>query len=150
MLYGAAVANDSSPLPTTGDPASPINAPHLQQRWGLGDVTLGFVVGQAGGLVLMTLILAVTGRTLDEIDDLPLALVALAQVGLWLGLLGVPLLATRRKGHGGIADLGLRGRLEDAWKSPSTRGSAHPAWRLVIVGLVAWRCCDYRSTLGRP
>ena len=116
MLYGAAVANERSPSPTTGGAASPEGDLRLRPRWGLGDVALGFVVGQVGGLVLMTLILAITGRSPDEIDDLPLALVALAQVGLWLGLLGVPLLATRRKGNGVITDLGLRGRWEDAWK----------------------------------
>lgn len=79
-------------------------------------MAVGFAIGQVGGLVLMTLILSATGRSGNAIDDLPLALVALAQVGLWLGLLGAPLVATRRKGGGLIPDLGLRVRWEDAWK----------------------------------
>ena len=64
----------------------------------------------------MSAILWATGRSQSEVDDLPLALVALAQVGLWLGLLGVPVLMTRTKGNGLVADLGLSARLEDAWK----------------------------------
>ena len=86
------------------------------QNWGLGDAVLGFAVGQLGGLVLMSLILAATGRSADDIDDLPLALTAVAQVGLWLGLLGVPLVATTRKGNGVVQDLGLRARWPDLWQ----------------------------------
>ena len=91
-------------------------APARDRRWGLGDVVVGFVVGQVGGLVMMSAILAATGRSFDEVDDLPLALVAVAQAGLWLGLLGVPVLAARVKGNGLTADLGLAARWEDAWK----------------------------------
>ena len=64
----------------------------------------------------MSAILWATGRSQTEVDDLPLALVALAQVGLWLGLLGVPVVVTHTKGNGLVADLGLSARLEDAWK----------------------------------
>jgi membrane protease YdiL (CAAX protease family) len=95
---------------------APTEVPADGRRWGLGDAVLGFVVGQVGGLVLMSVLLSATGRTIDEVDDLPLSLLAIAQVGLWVGLLGVPLLATWRKGHGVVADLGLRARWADAWK----------------------------------
>ena len=96
----------------TAPPEVPSQAP----RWGLGDAALGFVVGQVGGVVLMTVILSATGRTFEEVDDLPLSLMAIAQVGLWLGLLGVPLVATWRKGRGVVTDLGLRAGWEDAWR----------------------------------
>jgi uncharacterized protein len=85
------------------------------RRWGLGDVALGFVVGQLGGLFLTVVLLSATGRSLDDVDDLPLALVALSQAGLWIGLLGAPLVATRLKGNGLVRDLGLRARGADAW-----------------------------------
>lgn len=87
-----------------------------RQRWGLGDVVLGFVVGQVGGLLVISLVRAVTGRGPGEADDLPLGWVAVAQVGLWLGLLGAPVVATGTKGIGLVRDLQVRGRLEDLWK----------------------------------
>lgn len=102
-----------------GKASVPVSEPDTvmrDRRWGLGDVVLGFVVGQLGGLVMMSAILAATDRSPDEIDELSLGLVAVAQVGLWLGLLGVPLVATRLKGNGLVADLGLAWRREDIWK----------------------------------
>jgi uncharacterized protein len=95
---------------------APTEVPAGGRRWGLGDAVLGFVVAQVGGLILLSVVLAASGRSIDEVDDLPLSLVAVSQIGLWLGLLGVPLLATMRKGNGVVADLGLRARWADAWK----------------------------------
>ena len=45
-------------------------------------------------------------------DALTIGEVALLQIPLWLGLLGVPLLATRMRGNGPVVDLGwwMRGR----------------------------------------
>ena len=103
-------------------------------RWGLGDVLAGFVVGQIGGLVMMSAILAATGRSLEEVDDLPLALVAVAQAGLWLGLLGAPLLATRTKGNGLVVDLGFAARWEDVWKG----GLIGVVTQIALVPLLYW------------
>lgn len=47
-------------------------------------------------------------------DELPLTVVALTQIPLWAGYLGVPWLASRRKGHGLVADFALRMRWSDA------------------------------------
>ena len=95
--------------------AAPVDG-QRPQTWGLGDAALGFIVGQVGGLVLLSLMLSATGRGAEDIDDLPLALTAVAQTGLWFGLLGVPLVATARKGNGVVRDLGLRIRWSDAWR----------------------------------
>ncbi len=51
----------------------------------------GWVVGQVGSLAAVAVILGATGRSVEDLDDLPLSVLALAQTGLWLGLLGVPL-----------------------------------------------------------
>lgn len=84
-------------------------------RWGLGDAAAGFVVSLLGGQVAITAILGATGRSFEDLDELPLSLVALGQMGLWLGLLGAPVLATRLKGRGMVTDLGFRGRWSDIW-----------------------------------
>ena len=79
----------------------------VSPRWGLGDALVGFVAG----LMLSTLVasawLGVTGET-----DLDLAGRGVSQLGLWTGLAGAALLASRRKGAGRMAvdfGLGMRG-----------------------------------------
>lgn len=70
----------------------------VQHTWGLGDVGLGLVAG----LVLSTLFgglwLGLSGS-----DELSLAGRAFGQVGLWVGLVGCVVLASRRKGTGSLA-----------------------------------------------
>ncbi|MEO7428065.1 MAG: CPBP family intramembrane glutamic endopeptidase [Acidimicrobiales bacterium] len=90
--------------------------PTASRRWGLGDVVLGFTIGLTGSQIALAGILSATGRSVEQVDELPLSLVAVAQLGLWFGLLGVPLVATRLKGNGIVADLHLRARLGDAWR----------------------------------
>jgi membrane protease YdiL (CAAX protease family) len=75
-------------------------------RWGLGDAALGFVLGLVGGAVASGVVLALSGA--DDIEDLSLGWLAVAQVGLWFGLLGVPLAAAKLKGNGPVSDYGLR------------------------------------------
>jgi membrane protease YdiL (CAAX protease family) len=77
-------------------------------RWGLGDAILGWVVAQVGGFVAAGIALSVSGEGPDGFEDLSLAWVAVAQAGLWVGLLGAPWLASRLKGHGIVRDFGLR------------------------------------------
>lgn len=86
-----------------------MTAPERQAdvRWGLGDAALGWVLGFLGGAVSSAVVLAINGGATD-FDDLSLAWVAVAQLGLWFGLLGVPLLAARLKGNGPVRDYGLR------------------------------------------
>jgi CAAX protease family protein len=83
-------------------------------RWGFGDVLIGWLVAQVGGLFAFGIVVAVTGVDADSSDDLSLGWIAVAQVGLWAGLLGVPWLAARLKGNGLVRDFGLRFKASDA------------------------------------
>lgn len=89
------------PPPPAPDPRPP--------RWGLGD----FLVGVFGGYALASLAAAVwvalTGET-----ELSLAGQAFSQAGLWTGMVGASLIASRRKGAGTLAeDFGFRVRWSD-------------------------------------
>lgn len=114
--------------------AAPADAELQPRRWGLGDVILGFTIGLVGSQVVLAVILAATDRTIDQVDELPLSLVAVAQMGLWFGLLGVPLIATRRKGNGLVADVHLRARLGDAWRG----GALGVVLQVVALPLLYW------------
>jgi membrane protease YdiL (CAAX protease family) len=90
-------------------PSEPEEPPARPPRWGLGD----FVVGVIGGYALASLVavawLAATGE-----DQLSLAGQAVSQVGLWTGMVGTALVASRRKGAGRLRDdFGLRLRWPD-------------------------------------
>jgi membrane protease YdiL (CAAX protease family) len=67
----------------------------------------GILIGVVASNIAFAIVIVATGRTIDETDDLPLSLVALLQVPLWLGLLGVPLWVSARKGSGTRIDYGL-------------------------------------------
>ena len=114
--------------------AAPAGVPSRPRTWGLGDVVLGFSVGLIGAQVVLAAILGATDRTVDQVDELPLSLVAVAQMGLWLGLLGAPIVATRLKGNGLVADLHLRARLTDLW----TGGLSGAGLQLVALPLLYW------------
>ena len=83
-------------------------------RWGLGDAALGWVLAQVGGAIAAVIVLAINDDTTD-FEDLSLAWVAVAQLGLWVGMLGVPLVASKLKGHGPVQDYGLR---SEGWDAP--------------------------------
>lgn len=70
-------------------------------RWGLGDVAVGLVPFVLGALTLL-------GGS-EETDPSVGSLVAGSML-YWLFLIGVPVVATARKGNGAVADLGLRFR----------------------------------------
>ena len=109
-------------------------APARTPGWGLGDVALGFAIGLVSAQLVLVAVLAATGRTVDEVDELPLSLVAVAQMGLWVGLLGAPLVATNLKGNGLVADLRLRARLGDAWRG----GGIGVLLQLIALPLLYW------------
>lgn len=90
-------------------------APLADRRWGLGDAAAGWVAVQVLGGVWAGVVLAATGHRGTDPDSLPLDVVALAQLGLAGAMLAVPFAVTRWKGHGIVADLGLRARLPDLW-----------------------------------
>lgn len=77
-------------------------------RWGLPDALIGFMIGLVASSIAGEIVLSATGR--DDLDGLSLGTVALLQVPLWLGLAGWPVLVSRRKGNGPVADYGLHSR----------------------------------------
>jgi uncharacterized protein len=97
------------------EPDQTVTAPAAadQVRWGLGDAVVGWVLGLVGGALVGGLVLAATG--VDEFDDVSLGWVAVAQLGLWVGLLGVPLVVAKTKGNGLVRDFGLRVTGRDVW-----------------------------------
>jgi membrane protease YdiL (CAAX protease family) len=113
---------------------APSAASPVTSRWGLGDVLLGFATAQLGGLLATSAVLSASGRSIDEIDELPLSLVALSQVGLWVGLLGVPWAVTRLKGRGLVADLQLRIERRDLWQG----GLLGALLQIPVLPLLYW------------
>jgi uncharacterized protein len=91
-----------------GRPAAP--APDV--RWGMGDAVVGNLLIWLGSAFAFSLAVGVFGP--QVLDELPLWQVALFQVPVWVGFLGVPLWATHRKGRRSLAeDFGLRMRWID-------------------------------------
>lgn len=82
-------------------------------RWGMGDAVAGWLLSQVGGAVTFSLAMALSGTGSRDPDELSLGWVAAGQLGLWLGFLGVPWLASRTKGNGIVRDFGLRGERRD-------------------------------------
>ena len=111
----------------TAAPAD-LDASGTAPRWGLADAAVAFVVAQLASFTGFALFAAARGVPVDELDTDTLAIgeLALLQVPLWLGLLGVPLVATRLRGNGPVADLGW-------WTT----------WRDVPAGLVIGVACQY-------
>ena len=117
--------------------AAPPEVSLAPRRWGLGDVALGLLVGQVGGLFVTMVVLSATGRSVDQVDDLPLGLIAVTEVGLWIGLLGVPYVATRLKGNGLVTDLGLRARWSNAWGLLIGAATQFPGLVLVYLPILS-------------
>ena len=122
--------------PATDATPAPGDGPALDHpvRWGAADVAVAFVVAQlasAAGFVAFAAAKGVPAADLVR-DDLRIGEIALLQLPLWLGLLVVPLVATRLRGNGPVRDLGLRSTLLDV-----PRGLAiGVACQLVLVPLV--------------
>lgn len=119
------------------DTAPPPTAP--VRRWGLGDVVAGMLVGLCLSSVFASGWLAATGD-----GELGLGGRAFSQVGLWIGLAGVVVLAARRKGSGRVADdFGFRAR----WSDVGLGLGAAVAAQMFLVPLVA---LVLSPVLGRP
>lgn len=97
-------------------------------RWGLGDVAVGLVPFAVVAVGLLT----TGGGDGTEADPTVGSLVA-SSLLLWVFLVGVPLFATRIKGAGPVADLGLR-------LAPADAGwfAAGAALQAVGVRLLYW------------
>jgi membrane protease YdiL (CAAX protease family) len=78
-------------------------------RWGLGDFFVGLIGSYALATMAAGLWFAVSGG-----DELDLAGQGISQVALWTGMVGVVVLASRRKGAGRLSDdFGFRARWSD-------------------------------------
>lgn len=84
-----------------------------EPTWGLGDAFGGLLLANVIAVVVGGLILAATGNESVESEDLSLVLVAVLQIPLWVGYLGAPMWASRRKGNGLAQDFGFRQRAID-------------------------------------
>lgn len=93
---------------TNTTPAATASAGNV--RWGLGDAAVGYLVALVASGVLGAAWLSAAGS-----DELSLAGLAVAQVGLWAGFLGAPWFAAKRRGSGSLRDdFGLSVRARDA------------------------------------
>src|SRR5690606_27405396 len=85
----------------------------LPPRLGVVAAAVGWVVAMLCGSVTAAVAAEASGTPLDAIDEMPLSWFAFAQTGLWLGLLGAPLLATRLVRTDLRRELGLRAEPAD-------------------------------------
>ncbi len=90
----------------------PLHPPSPFRRWGLQDVGGWFLVAQFGGLVTGALVATVSGKPLQTAT---VPLLFLATTGLWLGYGVGPLITSRVRGRGPLADYGAELRLVDGW-----------------------------------
>jgi CAAX protease family protein len=86
---------------------SDVRASVRDVRWGLGDAAAGLGIANVAAVLIGAVILGLAGYAGDDPDTFPLALIAVLQVPLWAGYLGVPLYAANRKGNGVTRDFGL-------------------------------------------
>ena len=81
-------------------------------RWGMGDAVIGVVASLLLSQIGVAIIFAVGDYSI--VDDLPLWVTAVAEVPLWVGLVGTVWWATTRKGSGSLRrDFGLVMRWTD-------------------------------------
>lgn len=102
------------PHPDRVAPRYPIDP--ARQGWGLGDVVAGILASLALTLLVGGIIVGIAGWSSDADlgDPIPIWGLALLQLPLWFGYLGVTLFATRAKGDGVVQDLGVASTAFDA------------------------------------
>ncbi len=96
---------------------TPATSPEASSpRWGIPDLFVAFIVAQVASAIGIALMIASKGIAAEDFSTeiLSIGEVALLQVPLWIGLLVVPLVATRLRGRGPVLDLGLRTTFRDA------------------------------------
>jgi len=135
-------------------------------RWGLGDVVIGFLAGELLSILAYLMLQSIGGYATSgpygmghafgqvaghvAIGDapayqpfMPLWVVLIAQIPLWACMVGVPVIATRTKGHGPVRDIGLRIRAIDVPVGLAIGVAA----QLVLVPIVYW---PLMRLLGNP
>jgi hypothetical protein len=93
--------------PAAGAGAAPLHEP----SWGLGDAAIGWVISLVLGQTVGSIVLALSGE--NELDDMSIGWMALANTGLWAGFVGWSWFVARRKGNGLVRDFGLRIEMRD-------------------------------------
>jgi membrane protease YdiL (CAAX protease family) len=90
-------------------------APASGNRWGLGEAVLGFAAGLLLSAVAAAIAEKATGYHPSSSAPIPVAVTAADVAGLWIGLVGAALLASRTRGQGDLGrDFGWgRGRWWD-------------------------------------
>jgi uncharacterized protein len=101
-------------------------SPRPSVAWGLGHVGLGWLVGLVATVAAMGIMVAIVGDTAAE--DPSLAVGALVQGALYLGLVGVPAWLVVVRGVR-WADLG--------WAAPASGGRWRGVWQGLTIGVVA-------------
>jgi len=125
--------------PETGQPETGERDTGPKPRWGLGDFLLGLTVGLLLSSVLAGIWLGVSG---DE--ELSIGGKGFSQIGLWTGMVGSVVLASRRKGSGSLAtDFGWSIRWVDV-----ALGAAVAVGAVVVV--VPGVALLLRPLLGNP
>jgi membrane protease YdiL (CAAX protease family) len=101
---------DPRTLVRVSEPDQIVSAPEEDAPvgWGLGDAVIGFLIGLVCSQITAEIAFAASDTPRTQPDDLPLSWLAFAQLGLWVGLIGVPYVAARLKGNGMVRDFGLR------------------------------------------
>jgi CAAX protease family protein len=108
-------------------------------RWGLGDAALGFLLANVLAILLAPLAYLATGQSLDtDASRVPLSTVALMQVPYSGFMLAAALIASRRKGHGPIADFRIRMRRIDMPLGIVIGMVTQYAAALLYVPLIRW------------
>jgi CAAX protease family protein len=105
-----------------------------EPRFSFGIALLGWFAALVFSNIGAVILLAATGYAGTDFDQLPLWVIAVAQVPLWLGLVGVVIVVSRRFGTGSLRrDYGFSFRARDAWGFPIGLVT-----QLVFVPLLYW------------
>jgi uncharacterized protein len=113
-------------------PITPADETEEIPRWGLGDVGLGFLLAELAAALVGVVVVSALGYTRPA--QVPLWLETVLEIPLWVFLVGVPLVASRRKGNGPVRDFGWRMR----WVDVPVGIAAGLAGQLLLVPLVYW------------
>jgi len=108
-------------------------------RWGLGDAALGFLFANVLAILLAPVAYWATGQSLDtETNRVPLSTVALMQVPYSGFMLVAAVVASRRKGHGPVADFRIWMRWTDVPLGAVLGVVTQYAATLLYLPLVRW------------